>query len=69
VFFGDEVRGQVLSYTFFLKDAQARGFQRWFSITVLMKDKFFLLNSWPFLVEYIERIISEMQAKATIVRL
>ncbi|KAJ9591168.1 hypothetical protein L9F63_002285 [Diploptera punctata] len=67
IFFGDEVRGQVLSYTFFLKDAQARGYQRWFSITVLMKDKFFLLNSWPFLVENIERIISELQAKATVV--
>ncbi|PSN57758.1 hypothetical protein C0J52_00340 [Blattella germanica] len=61
VFFGDEVRGHVLSYTFFLKDAQARGFQRWFSITVLMKDKFFLLNSWPFLVENMENIVYEKE--------
>ncbi|XP_069701383.1 folliculin isoform X2 [Periplaneta americana] len=65
VFFGDEVRGHVLSYTFFLKDAQARGFHRWFSITILMKDKFFLLNSWPFLVENIQVTISELQSKAT----
>ncbi|PNF29266.1 Folliculin [Cryptotermes secundus] len=64
VFFGDEVRGHVLSYTFFLKDAQARGFHRWFSITVLMRDKFFLLNSWPFLVDNIMTLVSALQAKA-----
>lgn len=64
VFFGDEIRGHVLSYTFFLKDAQARGFHRWFSISVIMRDKFFLLNSWPFLVENIQTLVSALQAKA-----
>ncbi|XP_021928434.1 folliculin isoform X2 [Zootermopsis nevadensis] len=65
VFFGDEVRGHVLSYTFFLKDAQARGFHRWFSVIILMRDKFFLLNSWPFLEENIQTLVSALQAKAT----
>ncbi|XP_049778379.1 folliculin [Schistocerca cancellata] len=64
VFFGDEIRGHVLSHTFFLKDAQARGFHRWYSLTILMRDKLFLLNSWPFLVKNMKAIIEEMQAKA-----
>jgi len=68
VFFGDEIRGHVLSYTFFLKDAQARGFHRWFSISVIMRDKFFLLNSWPFLVENIQTLVSALKAKAAEVR-
>jgi len=68
IFFGDEIRGHVLSYTFFLKDAQARGFHRWFSISVIMRDKFFLLNSWPFLVENIQTLVAALQAKAAEVR-
>lgn len=65
VFFGDENRGHILSHTFFLKDAQARGFHRWFSIVILMRDKLFLLNSWPFFVENLKNIISELQSKAS----
>ncbi|CAG2059473.1 unnamed protein product [Timema podura] len=64
LYFGDKLRGHVLSHTFSLKDAQARGFQRWFSIIVLMKDKYFLLNSWPFLVDNITTIITELQERA-----
>lgn len=30
IYFGDEARGHVLSYTFFLRDVQARGFKRWY---------------------------------------
>lgn len=29
IMFGDEASGYVFSYTFFLKDLQSRGFQRW----------------------------------------
>nr|CAD7404508.1 unnamed protein product [Timema poppensis] len=65
LYFGDKLRGHVLSHTFSLKDAQARGFQRWFSIIVLMKDKYFLLNSWPFLVDNITTIITELQERAS----
>ncbi|XP_066990996.2 triokinase/FMN cyclase, partial [Anabrus simplex] len=65
VFFGDDVRGHVASHTFFLKDAQARGFHRWFSILILMRDKLFLLNSWPFLVEHLKNLVTELQAKST----
>ena len=64
IFFGDNHRGHVLSYTFSLKDSQARGFQRSYSIIVVMMDKIFLLNSWPFLVKHIQSIIDELKAKA-----
>ncbi|CAL4129900.1 unnamed protein product, partial [Meganyctiphanes norvegica] len=64
IYFGDEARGHVLSYSFFLKDVQARGFQRWYSILVLMKDKMFLLNSWPFLVKNLQQIINQLQESA-----
>ncbi|KAG8192841.1 hypothetical protein JTE90_014621 [Oedothorax gibbosus] len=64
IFFGDDQRGHVLSHTFFLKDSQARGFQSWYSIIVVMRDKIFLLNSWQFLVNFLQRIIHELQEKA-----
>ena len=67
MFFGDDHRGHVFSHTFFVKDSQARGFQRWFSIIVVMMDKVFLLNSWPFLVKHCRYIIHELQRKADVV--
>lgn len=67
IFFGDEHHGYVLSYTFFIKDSKARGFQRWYSIIVVMMDRIFLLNSWPFLISNIRSLIDELQAKATTV--
>lgn len=65
IFFGDDHRGHVLSHTFFLKDSQARGFQSWYSIIIVMKDKIFLLNSWHFLVKSFQNVIHELQEKAT----
>ncbi|XP_014671045.1 PREDICTED: folliculin-like isoform X2 [Priapulus caudatus] len=64
IFFGDDVRGHVLSHTFFVKDSHARGFQRWYSIIVVMTDKVFLLNSWPFLVTHLRIIIDKIQMMA-----
>ncbi|XP_076635484.1 folliculin [Colletes latitarsis] len=60
-YFGDEYRGHVLSHTFTLKDAQARGFRRWCSFIVFMRDKQFLLNMWPFLVDNLKEVIRELQ--------
>ncbi|KAK3883195.1 hypothetical protein Pcinc_012469 [Petrolisthes cinctipes] len=65
IYFGDEARGHVLSYTFFLQDVLARGFQRWYSIMVLMKDKMLLLNSWPFIVRHLKQTISHLQESAS----
>ncbi|XP_071540210.1 folliculin isoform X2 [Panulirus ornatus] len=65
IYFGDEARGHVLSHTFFLRDVQARGFQRWYSVLVLMKDKMLLLNSWPFIVRHLRQNICQLQESAS----
>ncbi|XP_043945207.1 folliculin isoform X2 [Protopterus annectens] len=64
IFFGDEQHGFVFSHTFFIKDSLARGFQRWYSIIVIMMDRIYLINSWPFLLGKIRGIIDELQGKA-----
>ncbi|KAJ7375458.1 hypothetical protein OS493_002231 [Desmophyllum pertusum] len=67
MFFGEESSGYVFTHTFFLKDTQSRGFQRWYSIIAVMKDRIYLVNSWPFLVSHFRELIDEMQTKATAV--
>ncbi|KAL7732229.1 hypothetical protein ACLKA6_018468 [Drosophila palustris] len=64
VFFGDSSRGHILSHTFRVSDLQARGYYQLFSIIVLMKDKYFLLNTKPFLAEHLRKISIELQAGA-----
>ncbi|KAK3752031.1 hypothetical protein QZH41_019384 [Actinostola sp. cb2023] len=67
MFFGEEASGYVFTHTFFLKDKQSRGFQRWYSIICVMKDKIYLINSWPFLVSHFRELIDELQAKSSTV--
>ncbi|CAG5126782.1 unnamed protein product [Candidula unifasciata] len=64
IFFGDKQCGHVLSYTFYVPDSQARGMHRWYSIIVVMMDKIYLLNSWPFLVPHLRIVIENLQHKA-----
>ncbi|XP_017128652.1 folliculin [Drosophila elegans] len=64
VFFGDSARGHILSHTFRVSDLQARGYSQLFSIIVLMKDKYFLLNIKPFLAEHLKKVSSELQMAA-----
>ncbi|RUS79816.1 hypothetical protein EGW08_012415 [Elysia chlorotica] len=64
IFFGDTQCGHVLSYTFYIPDTQARGMHRWYSILVVMMDKIYLLNSWPFLVPHLQIVIQSLQKKA-----
>lgn len=64
IFYGDENNGYILSYTFYIKDSQARGLKRWYSIIVVMMDRIHLIQSWPFLVESIEKIIAHLQKSA-----
>lgn len=40
---------------------QARGLRRWCSFIVFTRDKQFLLNMWPFLVDNLKEIIKELQ--------
>lgn len=64
IMFGDEASGYVFSHTFFLKDSQSRGFQRWYSVICVMMDRVYLVNSWPFLISNFKSIIDTLQSKA-----
>jgi folliculin len=64
IFFGDEQNGYSLSYIFKLKDIQARGFQRWYSISFLHSDKSFIIASWGFLVSKFKATAKDLQASA-----
>ncbi|XP_055376191.1 folliculin [Condylostylus longicornis] len=68
VFFGDALNGHILSHTFHVSDLQARGFYQLFSIVIIMKDKYYLLNMKPFLAKHITNISSEIQTLAKGVR-
>ena len=61
VLFGDEHRGYVFSFTFFLRDSSARGLQRWYSIVLLMADRLRLVSSWAFLVQHITAFVQRLQ--------
>ena len=61
ILFGDEQDGYVISYTFYVKDVFARGGQRWYSIICIMADRVFLVQSWPFLVGCINRVVDYLQ--------
>ena len=67
IFFGDDQQGHAISYTFYIKDNQARGLKRLYSILVVMMDKIYLLNSWPFLVHHMKSVVEHLQAKAEVV--
>ncbi|EDV28164.1 uncharacterized protein TRIADDRAFT_53485 [Trichoplax adhaerens] len=64
VIFGDSFKGYVFSYTFSLKDVEARGQQKWYSIIIVSKDKIFLINSWNFFTSHIQKVTSDLQSKA-----
>ncbi|XP_030840065.1 folliculin [Strongylocentrotus purpuratus] len=64
IFFGEDYYGYTLSYMFIIKDTQARGLQRGYSIIVVMMDKIYLLNSWPFLVKHMKSLIDELKSKS-----
>ncbi|XP_065191564.1 folliculin-like isoform X2 [Sycon ciliatum] len=64
VLFGSDQQGYVFSFTFYLKDSEARGRTRLCSIVVCSEDKLLLSSSWLFLVECCGAISEEMKSKA-----
>ena len=66
MFFSDTgINIHVISYTFFLKDSSARGFQRWFSIIALASETAPLLKKWVSFVQEMKEIITQLQLMAT----
>lgn len=39
-----------------------------YSFIVVMMDRVFLINSWPFLVKHIRKLIDDLQAKVSMKR-
>ncbi|XP_018013141.1 uncharacterized protein LOC108670186 [Hyalella azteca] len=64
VYFGDDVRGHVLSYCFSLRDVQARGLKRWYSFLVLVKERAYLLSAWTFFVQHLKNLVDQLQQQA-----
>ena len=62
--FGENPDIYVLSYQFFLTDSKARGKRRRYSLIVVMKDRFYLISSWTFIVNNFRRIIKSWQDRA-----
>ncbi len=44
----------TLAYLFRLKDSKARGFNRWYSLMLMMPDCAFLVNSMDFVTKYVD---------------
>lgn len=61
ILFGDDDHSYTLSNTFHLQDPLARGQRRRYSIICLMNNKMMLIQSWPFLVGCVNRIIEYLQ--------
>lgn len=64
IVFGEDNGCHTLSHTFKLSDSQARGFTRLYSFIIVMTDRVFLINSWPFLVRHFQVLIENIQEKA-----
>jgi hypothetical protein len=67
ILFGDDKNGYVLSYMFRIKDLQARGEARFYSIMMLMTDRVYLVDCWGFLVSKFRAMASSLQASANVV--
>eukprot|EP00002_Diphylleia_rotans_P024433 TRINITY_DN4824_c0_g1_i3.p1 TRINITY_DN4824_c0_g1~~TRINITY_DN4824_c0_g1_i3.p1 ORF type:complete len:914 (+),score=211.12 TRINITY_DN4824_c0_g1_i3:83-2824(+) len=52
------------SYAFRLKDQQARGFQRWYSLVCISEDFSSVMWSWTYLAESFKQIATELQQSA-----
>ncbi|CAD5211544.1 unnamed protein product [Bursaphelenchus okinawaensis] len=64
VLYGDQENGYTLSYTFKLKDAKARGFQRSYSLVVVSMDHYMLLNNYDYFLNGFAAIITRLQNRA-----
>ncbi|KAI8367958.1 vesicle coat protein [Choanephora cucurbitarum] len=67
VLFGDDENGYVMSYMFKLRDSQARGEARFYSLIMLMTDRVYLVSCWPFLVSAFRSMASNLQERANLV--
>jgi folliculin len=61
IYFDDDEDGSVIGYEFRVKDKDARGRQRLYSLLIIMKDRIYLQHLWSFLSKEIAKIANNIK--------
>jgi hypothetical protein len=64
IYFDDDKNGSVIGYEFNIKDSEGRGFQRSYSLIIIMKDRMYLQHLWSFLSKQMAIIASNIKLEA-----
>lgn len=64
IFFDDDKNGSVIGYEFIIKDIEGRGFQRSYSLIIIMRDRIYLQHLWSFLSKQMSIIASNLKEQA-----
>jgi folliculin len=64
IYFDDDKNGSVIGYEFHVKDSEGRGFQRSYSLIIIMKDRIYLQHLWSFLQRHLTIVAQNIKAAA-----
>lgn len=64
IYFDDDKNGSVIGYEFHVKDNEGRGFQRSYSLLIIMKDRIHLQQLWSFLQVHINYVAANIKNAA-----
>lgn len=64
IYFDDDKNGSVIGYEFHVKDSEGRGFQRSYSLIIIMKDRIYLQHLWSFLQHHLTIVAQNIKAAA-----
>ncbi len=64
IYFDDDKNGSVIGYEFRVKDSEARGQQRSYSLIIIMKDRIHLQQQWSFLQHHVHIIATNIKNAA-----
>lgn len=64
IYFDDDQNGSVIGFEFNIKDSEGRGFQRSYSLVIIMKDRIYLQHLWSFLSQQMSIIASNIKQEA-----
>ena len=64
IYFDDDKNGSVIGYEFRVKDSEARGHHRSYSLLIIMKDRIHLQQLWSFLQHHVHIIAANIKNAA-----
>ncbi|RNA22759.1 Folliculin [Brachionus plicatilis] len=64
IFFDDDKNGSVIGYEFIIKDIEGRGWQRSYSLIIIMRDRIYLQHLWSFLSKQMSIIATNLKEQA-----